>query len=103
MEQLLRRQAALVGRLPTYRMQVSSLDAACRLVKAGLGLAILPLEAATPHAGAGQLALVPLAEPWAARRFVVVTRAEPLISSSARLLAGHLQAMTDPALPTGAG
>ena len=46
--------AALLGRLPSYRMQVSSIDAAARLVVAGLGLAILPLEVATPHAGAGR-------------------------------------------------
>lgn len=91
MDQLLRRQAALAGRLPSHRMEVSSLDAACRLVGAGLGLAILPLEAATPHAGAGRLAFVPLAEPWAVRRFVVVARAAPQLSSAARLLAEHLR------------
>ncbi len=91
MDQLLRRQAALAGRLPSHRMQVSSLDAACRLVGAGLGLAILPLEAATPHAGAGRLALVPLDEPWALRRFVVISRPEPLVSAAARMLAEHLR------------
>ena len=90
MDQLLRRQAALAGRLPQHRMQVSSLDVACRLVAAGLGLAVLPLEAATPHAGAGRLAFVPLAEPWAVRRFVLVARAEPLLSASARLLVERL-------------
>ena len=95
MDQLLRRQAALLGRLPPYRMQVSSLDAACRLIGAGLGLAILPLDSATPHAGAaGRLALVPLAEPWAIRQFVVVTRQAPLVSGAARELAGTLASMS---------
>ena len=37
------------------------MDAACRIVAAGLGLAVLPREVAVPHAGAGRLALVPLA------------------------------------------
>jgi DNA-binding transcriptional LysR family regulator len=91
MDQLLRRHAALLGRLPQHRMQVSSLDAACRMIAAGLGLAVLPLEAATPHAGAGRMALVPLAEPWAVRRFVIVTRAAPLLSAAARLLADSLR------------
>jgi DNA-binding transcriptional LysR family regulator len=91
MDQLLRRHAALLGRLPAHRMQVSSLDAACRLVGAGLGLAILPREAVTPHAGAGRLVFVPLAEAWAVRKFVVVARAAPLSSASARLLAKHLE------------
>src|SRR5437762_6948714 len=80
LDQLLRRHAALLGRLPPYRMQVSSLDAASRMVAAGLGLAILPMEAATPHAGAGGLTLVPLAEAWAVRRLVVVARPAPLVS-----------------------
>ena len=93
MDQLLRRQAALIGRLPSHRIQVSSIDVACRIVAAGLGLAVLPREVAVPHAGAGRLALVPLNEPWARRRFVIVTRPEPLQSASARLLAQHLQAV----------
>jgi DNA-binding transcriptional LysR family regulator len=91
LDQLLRRHAALLGRLPSYRMQVSSLDAAARMVAAGLGLALLPLEAATPHAGAGRLALVPLAETWAVRRFVLITRPAPLLSVAARLLAESLR------------
>ncbi len=94
MDQLLRRQAALAGRLPMYRMQVSSLDVACRLVSAGLGLAILPLEAATPHAVGGRLAFVPLEETWAVRRFVLVTRVEPLPTPAAKLLAERLHALS---------
>lgn len=92
MDQLLRRQAALAGVVPAHRIQVSSMDAACRIVAAGLGLAILPREVAVPHAGAGRLALVPLAEPWAERRFVIASRPEPLRSGSARLLTEYLRA-----------
>jgi DNA-binding transcriptional LysR family regulator len=102
MDQLLRRQAALAGRLPSHRMQVSSLDAACRLVCAGLGLAILPAEAVAPQAGAGRLALVPLAEPWAVRRFVVVARDGPLMSTAARHLAAHLSTAAASASTQGA-
>jgi DNA-binding transcriptional LysR family regulator len=95
MDQLLRRQAALLGRLPAHRMQVSTIDAATRLIAAGLGLAIMPLEIATPHAGAGRLALVTLAETWAERHFVVITRPAPLLSAAARLLAQSLQRTAD--------
>lgn len=95
MDQLLRRQAALIGRLPSHRIQVSSIDAACRIVAAGLGLALLPREVAVPHAGAGRLALVPLSEAWAQRRFVIAMRPPPLQSASARLLAEHLLQATD--------
>jgi DNA-binding transcriptional LysR family regulator len=95
MDQLLRREAALIGRVPAHRIQVSSMDTACRLVAAGLGLAILPREVAVPHAGAGRLALVPLSDAWAERRFVVASRPEPLCSAPARLLAQHLQGLAE--------
>lgn len=91
MDRLLRREAALLGRALAHRIQVSSMDAACRIVAAGLGLSILPREVATPHAGAGRLALVPLADAWAERRFVIASRPEPLLPTSARHLAAHLR------------
>jgi len=94
MDQLLRRQAALIGRALNYRIQVSSIDAGCRIVAAGLGLAVLPREVAVPHAGAGRLALVPLADAWSRRRFVIATRPQPLRSASAQLLSDHLRAAT---------
>jgi DNA-binding transcriptional LysR family regulator len=91
MDAMLRRQAALAGLLPAERIRVSGMDVACRIVAAGLGLAILPREAAAPHAGAGRLSLVPLADPWALRQFVIVSRPQPLLSASARLLLEHLR------------
>jgi DNA-binding transcriptional LysR family regulator len=97
MDALLRRQAALLGRLPVQRIQVSSLDAACRIVAAGLGLAILPREAAAPHADAGRLALVALDEPWAERQFVVCSRSDTLLSACPRLVLDHLLSLKFPA------
>jgi DNA-binding transcriptional LysR family regulator len=91
MDRLVRRQAALLGQVLAPRIQVSSMDAACRIIAAGLGLAILPREFVTPHAGAGRLALVPLAEDWAERRLVVVHRPDPLCPAAAKLLAGFLR------------
>lgn len=90
METMLRRQAALLGRTLATRLQVSSLDASCRIVAAGLGLAILPREAIAPLAGATGLVMLALAEPWAERRFVVATRPEAQLSATARLLAEDL-------------
>jgi len=92
MDALLRRQAALLGRTLAHRIQVSSLDAACRIVGAGLGIAILPREATAPHVSATGLAMVPLAEPWSVRRFVICWRADAAPSATARLLIDHLRA-----------
>ncbi len=98
-EAMLRRQAALLGRAPANRIQVSGLDAACRIVAAGLGLAILPREAITPTAAATGLVIVPLADRWALRRFVVGSRGDATLSATSRLLVEHLRqqaAQADP-------
>jgi DNA-binding transcriptional LysR family regulator len=89
---VLRRQAALLGHTLSHRIQVSGLDAACRIVGAGLGIAVLPREAAAPYASAASLAMVPLAEPWAVRRFVICSRADDTLSATAKLLIDHLRA-----------
>lgn len=90
-EAMLRRQAALLGRTPAHRIQVSGLDAACRIVAARLGLAILPREAIAPTAGATGLAVVPLTDRWAVRRFVVCSRGDATLSATSRALIGHLR------------
>lgn len=90
MDTMLRRQAALIGRTPVHRVQVSGMDAAARIVAAGLGPAILPREAVELQAGAFGLAMVALSDDWAVRRFVVCTRADGSVAASTRLLVAHL-------------
>ena len=87
---MLKRQAALLGRTPNQRIQVSSLEAACRIVAAGLGIAILPHEAVVSHAASSGLSMVPLADSWSRRRFVACSR--PALPAAARLLLDHLEA-----------
>lgn len=87
---LMRRQAALAGRELVHRMQVSSLDACIRIVAAGLGLAVLPAQAAAVQVAASRLIMRPLAEDWALRRFVVLARDATALSAAARTLAEHL-------------
>jgi DNA-binding transcriptional LysR family regulator len=68
-------QAALAANKPfRLRMQVRSFDAVCHLVASGLGLAILPKDAALPIIRAMKIAWRPLADPWAQRRMLVATR-----------------------------
>jgi len=91
MDTLLRREAARCGKTPAYRVQVAGMDAAARIVAAGLGPAVLPREAVAGHASATALVLVPLTDAWAERRFVIVTRADGSVSATTRLLVQHLQ------------
>lgn len=88
---MLQREAALLGRQPVARVQVTGMDVAARIVAAGLGMALLPRESVAGHASAAQLALVPLDEPWADRRFVVCLRSDGSTSAAVRALAQHLQ------------
>jgi DNA-binding transcriptional LysR family regulator len=48
-------------------VSVNSFDAACRMVQAGLGLAIVPTSAAAAYAGTGGFCRRPLKEAWVER------------------------------------
>jgi len=90
MDVLLRREAARQGRTPPWRIQVSGMDAAARMVAAGLGAAVLPREAVAGHAAASRIQLVPLADAWGLRRFLICHRQDGSTSATARLLVQHL-------------
>ncbi len=84
------RAAALAHRAIRHRIQVTTFDAACRSVAAGLGIAVVPREAVETQARSLGLALVPLRDAWAVRRFVVCFRSRETLSAAARLLAEEL-------------
>nr|WP_231402872.1 LysR family transcriptional regulator [Caenimonas aquaedulcis] len=84
-------QAALAAKRPfRLRMQVRSFDAVCHLVASGLGLAILPRQAALPIIRAMKIDWRPLADGWAQRRLLVATRnetADPAVEDFVAFLA----------------
>jgi DNA-binding transcriptional LysR family regulator len=86
----LQRAAALAGRQLRQRIQVSTFDAACRNVAAGLGIAVVPREAVAAFANTLDLHLVPLSDPWAVRRFVICMRSRESLTATARLLVDYL-------------
>jgi len=86
----LRRAAALANQVIRHRIQVSTFDAACRNVAAGLGIAVVPREAAGTFSRALDLRLTPLTDPWAIRRFVVCMRSRETLTATARLLVEYL-------------
>jgi DNA-binding transcriptional LysR family regulator len=91
MDRLLQREAARLGQQLVSRVQVSGMDAAARLVAAGLGPAILPREAVQMHAVSRRLALVPLTDAWAQRQFVICLRADGSVAATTRQLAESLR------------
>lgn len=89
---LLARAAAELERPLRLRMQVTSYDALCLMVSAGLGVAVLPRGSAQNLRGSLAIRAVTLAEPWARRRLSLCVRAHEPLSGAARLLVEHLRA-----------
>ena len=84
------------------RVRVRGLDAACRMVALGAGVAVVPEAAAQRWDGEGKLALVPLQDVWADRRLVVVLRRLDALPSHARKLAEYLTVLEAPAIAASA-
>ncbi len=85
-EVMLQREAGLRGKRLQHRVIVTNFEAALRVVRAGLAIAIVPREVTTLHAQAWGLKVLPLQEAWARRRFVLCHRGEDSLTPAARLL-----------------
>ncbi|CAG0991205.1 HTH-type transcriptional regulator CysL [Burkholderiales bacterium] len=68
------------------RIQVGNFEAACRMVEAGVGVAILPRSAARRHAQAMDIAIVALSDPWAIREMLICMRSLDALPVFAREL-----------------
>ena len=88
--QILLAQAAKAGKPLRLRVQVKSFDVVARLVQAGLGIGVLPEEAALAFAKPMGLRLVHLTDGWARRRMFVCVKQYASLASAARLLVDSL-------------
>jgi DNA-binding transcriptional LysR family regulator len=70
-QEVMREQAALVGKTIKARLQVRGFDAIAQLVEAGLGVAVLPQGPAERFAQVFAVQQLSLQEPWAAREYRV--------------------------------
>ena len=87
----LTRAAANAGLTLRLRIQVTSYDALCLMVAAGLGVGVMPRGSAALYRGTLAIRAVTLNEPWAQRRLMLCVRTEESLSSVARLLVDHLR------------
>jgi DNA-binding transcriptional LysR family regulator len=78
--------AAALGETLKVRMQMRSFDAACRMVAAGLGVAVLPAEAIAPQLAHLALNAIPVAEEWAQRTHYLALRTGDEAPAAARTL-----------------
>ena len=70
----LREHVERLGKHLSLRIQVSSFEAICRMVEAGVGIGIIPESAAVRHSRTMQLIAVQLDEPWAIRERSILVR-----------------------------
>ncbi len=90
----MRAAAAKAGRPLRQRIQVTGLDAMCRMIDNGLGVGLLPDRAFALMHGVGRLQAVPLQDTWAQRELRLVARDFDALPVTARLLAEHLATPT---------
>lgn len=84
--------AQAAGRMLKVRVQVRSFDAMCRMVAAGLGVAILPRAGAAPHLAAMGLQCLALTGTATTRRLLLAMRSHQTLSPAARALVDMAQA-----------
>jgi DNA-binding transcriptional LysR family regulator len=78
-----------LGRSLKIRMEVSSYDALCLMVQAGLGIGIMPAGSAEVYKMDGAK-VINLDETWASRELSVCVRSRDALSVAARLFLEHL-------------
>jgi molybdate transport repressor ModE-like protein len=84
------RQAARMGHHLAFRVRLGAIDAVCRLVSQGIGMAIVPEIAARRLGRANRLRIVRLKDDWATRQLVLWARGFADLSPHAKILADTL-------------
>ncbi|QMV61843.1 LysR family transcriptional regulator [Pseudomonas berkeleyensis] len=86
----LREQVEKLGGSLALRIQVSSFEAICRMVEAGVGIGIIPESSALRHSRTMQLATLQLDEAWAVRERSMLVRELDALPGSVRALIERL-------------
>jgi len=82
--------AARLGRSVKSRIRVGGFDAACRMVEAGLGIAVTADFISNKLASTMRLAQLELDEPWSTRPHYVCVRRVSALPGAARNLLAHI-------------
>lgn len=87
---LIAQELSRVGTELNIKIRVSSLDALCRMVHVGLGIAVVPHQAGQLWANNLNVDLIPLADPWASRELVIIFKGHDQLNSAANSLVHFL-------------
>jgi DNA-binding transcriptional LysR family regulator len=87
LDQKLGRLAAGLGHQIKVRVRLTSFEAVCRTVEAGVGIAVMPQTAANRYVDLMQIRAIPLSDSWSALQLMLcVNRVEKLPSHTKELL-----------------
>lgn len=92
MAALLTHHAKLAGKTLAYRVRLDSMDAICRMVGRGAGVAVVPEAAVRRMGRAAGIRRVRLTDAWTRRQVVVCVRDPAQLPLPARQLLDHLLA-----------
>jgi len=87
---LLARACAEEGQSLNFRIRVTSFDAVCAMVAAGLGISIIPRAAVAAYTAQLRLRAIPLTDAWAKRQLFICTRTNTALPGAAQRLLDHL-------------
>jgi DNA-binding transcriptional LysR family regulator len=85
------KHAARLGMRLRIRARLRDFDAICRMVAAGVGVAVVPEAAARRCAQSMPLTLLAIRDSWANRQLVICARSFRSLPKPARLLVEHLR------------
>jgi len=91
----LRDHVERLGQNLSLRIQVSSFEAICRMVEAGVGIGIIPESAAMRHSRTMHLVTLSLDEPWAVRERSILVRELDALPGTVRALIATLMPDAD--------
>lgn len=93
LQQHLAAHAQRLGRPLAPRVRLGSFDAICRMVEAGIGVAVVPRTAAERSARTSKLRIARLSDAWALRRLAVCARRFDELPAPAGDFVMHLRTM----------
>jgi DNA-binding transcriptional LysR family regulator len=88
--QLLDQAAKQSGLAKRTRIRVSSFESMCAMVGSGMGVGVVPSMFKAVQSRAHGVRFIPLSDPWADSKLVIVYRSLHSLPTAARSLLGHL-------------
>ena len=92
---LLARAAEAQGFALATRIEVTTFEAAMRMVEAGLGVAVMPEGVLRACVGNLRVTGVPLSDDWARRSLVICVKDPTRLTGAARLMLAHLRGLDE--------